>query len=172
MAARDRLILSTERLDLRPIRADDLPRLRELIDCDPAVVWDQRPLTVAESAARHTGRVDDWSRGWGMWTVIDRATDGIVGRCGFQPTEEADGVEIGYYLGQPAWGRGLATEAVTAALRWADEHLPADWVEAAVRPGNLGSQAVLAKTGFTFDEIVEYLGERVQRWTRQRQAHS
>jgi len=55
--------------------------------------------------------------------------------------------ELGYWIGQPYWGSGLATEAVTALLRFAFEDLELNRVQASYLPRNPASGRVLEKVG-------------------------
>lgn len=84
-----------------------------------------------------------------LYQVRDAASGLAVGGIGFfGPPDEAGAVEIGYGLVAAARGRGLATEAVTAAARLAAEH-GAVLLRADTTPGNVPSQRVLAKAGLT-----------------------
>lgn len=62
------------------------------------------------------------AREWGvcLYTVVDRATDAVVGFAGAQPWPHEWGpageIEIGWRLGRASWGRGYATVAARAAL--------------------------------------------------------
>lgn len=79
--------------------------------------------------------------------------------------------ELGYWLGEPHWGRGYATEAAIGLLA-AVRHLPRfSEVEARVLESNAGSVRVLEKAGFTLFERTKGLVERhrgkpllVMRW--------
>jgi len=56
--------------------------------------------------------------------------------------------ELGYWLGEPFWGRGIATEAVRRFTAWAFENLEVYRIYANVFQGNLASSRVLEKAGF------------------------
>jgi len=56
--------------------------------------------------------------------------------------------ELGYWLGEVHWGRGVATEAVGLATAYAFEALPTVRLEAFVYAGNAASVRVLEKNGF------------------------
>ncbi len=55
---------------------------------------------------------------------------------------------LGYWIGQPFAGRGLATAAVRAVVRYALDRLKLHRLEAACLPANLASKRVLEKSGF------------------------
>lgn len=59
--------------------------------------------------------------------------------------------EIGYWLGEEFWGRGIATEAVKAASQWAFESYDLNRLWAGVFEHNAASARVLVKAGFQFE---------------------
>jgi [ribosomal protein S5]-alanine N-acetyltransferase len=59
--------------------------------------------------------------------------------------------EIGYWLGEAHWGRGIATEAVKAASQWAFENYDLNRLWAGVFAHNAASARVLVKAGFKFE---------------------
>lgn len=76
-----------------------------------------------------------------------------IGSIGFVPLSDVERVsaEIGYWIGEPFWGRGIATEALVAVTRYAIEThgltrifaLPFAWNEASCR--------VLEKAGYVLE---------------------
>jgi len=56
--------------------------------------------------------------------------------------------EMGYWLGEPHWGRGLTTRVVLATADWAFEHYKLTRIFAMVFSHNVGSMRVLEKAGF------------------------
>jgi RimJ/RimL family protein N-acetyltransferase len=58
--------------------------------------------------------------------------------------------EIGYWLGRPFWGRGLATEAVSGALSWAKKAWRRRMVVSGHFADNPASGRVLEKAGFLY----------------------
>lgn len=59
--------------------------------------------------------------------------------------------EIGYWLGERWWGRGIMTEAADAVVAYGFANLPIERIEAFVFDGNVGSCRVLEKCGFAFE---------------------
>ncbi|MGK9232154.1 GNAT family N-acetyltransferase [Inquilinus limosus] len=120
--------IETERLVLRPHRAEDFDDLAAMW-ADPGVTRfiGGRPSTSEESWARLLRYGGLWSLlGLGYWAVRDRASGRFVGEVGFADFRRGlgpdfDGApEAGWILAPWAQGRGLAGEAVRAALAWAD----------------------------------------------------
>ncbi|MBI2212537.1 MAG: GNAT family N-acetyltransferase [Acidobacteria bacterium] len=79
-----------------------------------------------------------------------------VGGVGFIPGSDVESrtAEIGYWVGQSLWGRGLATAAVQAVLPYAFERLELLRVFAAVFELNPASARVLEKAGFVREGVL------------------
>lgn len=63
-------------------------------------------------------------------------------------------VEMGYWLAEPLWGRGLTTKAVTAASDWAFDAYKVVRVFATVFSHNVASLRVLEKSGFVREGVL------------------
>jgi RimJ/RimL family protein N-acetyltransferase len=76
-----------------------------------------------------------------------------AGSIGFMlnPDVERVSAEIGYWLGEPFWGRGIATEAVMAVTRYAIEAHGLTRVYALPFASNTASRRVLEKAGYTLE---------------------
>lgn len=74
----------------------------------------------------------------------------FCGLCGLilQKDVYRKSAEIGYWLGEPYWGQGLATKAISLLVSYAFEQLGLVRVYAGVFEYNLGSIRVLEKNGF------------------------
>jgi ribosomal-protein-alanine N-acetyltransferase len=63
--------------------------------------------------------------------------------------------EIGYWLGEPFWGRGIATEAVRQLTNIAFSRFPVRRLYAEVFSNNPASEAVLRKNGFHLESVAK-----------------
>jgi RimJ/RimL family protein N-acetyltransferase len=113
--------------------------------------------------------------GYGSWAVEQRSDGAYLGQVGFlhamremQPPFGADEVEAGWALAPAAHGRGVASEAVGAALEWADAHLPGRPIVCIVSPGNAPSLKVASKFGFRERARGAYHGEPTIQFERTR----
>jgi ribosomal-protein-alanine N-acetyltransferase len=59
--------------------------------------------------------------------------------------------ELGYWLGEPFWGRGIMTDAIRAVVEHGFSELGLARIYAEPYAGNLGSARVLEKAGFTLE---------------------
>ena len=103
--------------------------------------------------------------GFGYWAVVDKSTGLFVGEVGLAyckralPPTVADLPEAGWVLTSPAHGRGLATEAMQAALAWADTHVDAAQTSCIIDPTNAPSLRVAKKLGYRLHDRVPYDGD-------------
>ena len=63
-------------------------------------------------------------------------------------------LEVGYWLAEPYWGRGLTTRAVTAACDWAFDHYRVVRIFATAFSHNVASMRVLEKAGFEREGVL------------------
>jgi RimJ/RimL family protein N-acetyltransferase len=162
----------TERLRLRALRPEDLQDLYDRVSSDPEVAWDGTPSTLEETRRSLERKIDHVrEHGFGMMAVTDRRTGDLYGLAGLQHLESGQDIEIGYYLGRQAWGRGFATEVGHALVAMAFGPLGLERVVAVVRPENTASQNVLDKLGFRSVAVEHHYGADVELWEiRRRQA--
>ncbi|WP_437230475.1 GNAT family N-acetyltransferase [Planctomicrobium sp. SH661] len=145
-------ILSTPRLTLRELTADDLDYVAQLRG-DPEVMrFYPKVLDRAESLALIERMQKRYAEdGFGLWLVSDRETQEPRGLVGVvrQHVEGADVIEVGYMIDRHYWRQGLASEAASACFDWAFQNLEVDSVCSLIRPVNLPSQGVARKLGLT-----------------------
>ena len=86
-----------------------------------------------------------------VWAIA--LDDGAVGGIGLQLGQDIERVsaEIGYWLGQDHWGRGLATAAVQSVTDYAFAQFGLTRIFAVPFAANLASIRVLEKAGYTFE---------------------
>ncbi|HEY2786058.1 MAG TPA: GNAT family N-acetyltransferase [Fimbriiglobus sp.] len=89
------------------------------------------------------------------WVLKSDPAVGVIGTAGVRWASEAHRtMECGYWLAEPYWGRGLATEAVRAVARYALEAFPIHRLQAHVVAANAASSRVLEKAGFAFEGVL------------------
>lgn len=148
--------LITERLILRPYRDDDFDAY--------AALWAD-PIVVRYIGGTPTSREDSWTRflrnvgmwqlfGFGFFVVEEAGTGLFIGEVGFQERMRdivppmVGTIETGWGLIPASHGKGIATEAVQAALAWADEAHRGKRYTALIDRMNTASVRVAEKAGF------------------------
>jgi len=107
-----------------------------------------------------------WSvLGYGYWSFVERETGAFVGNGGLARFERGlseleDFPEAGWAFVPDAWGKGYATEALTAILQWADDDARLGEIRCIIDRGNVASHNVAAKLGFVkFAESHDVIGD-------------
>jgi ribosomal-protein-alanine N-acetyltransferase len=153
VTAANTLILETERLLLRPLSADEADPLHRISN-EPKVrlyLWDDKPVSEAtiKSLISQSDRMFSTEE-VGVFGVQMRASEDLVGFCGFVRLAGMEETELWYELTQEVWGRGLATEAAWACVRYAFEEVGMERVIAGADEPNTASLRVIEKLGMKF----------------------
>jgi RimJ/RimL family protein N-acetyltransferase len=170
----DEETISTPRLRLRRWRPEDEAAMAE-INRDPEVTrYLNRPVDEEAVAAFYGICVAHWEEhGFGFYAVEGRepSTSGrFIGFVGVAFPSYLPAVarrpELGWRLGRSTWGRGLATEAATAAREDAFGRLGLEELISIIHPDNAASQRVATKMGMTIEGELHnpVLGRDVDIW--------
>ncbi len=168
--------LRTPRLLLRAHCAADLDAC--------AAMW-ANPLVTKHIGGRPSSRAQTWQRilkyaglwrilGYGYWAIEELDGSAFVGDVGFadfhrEIEPSIDGMpEAGWAIDPRFAGRGYATEALSAALTWADANLAAERSVAIVAPKNAASIRVAEKTGYRQTGQTEYKNDPILLFARPR----
>ncbi|MDQ3724521.1 MAG: GNAT family N-acetyltransferase [Actinomycetota bacterium] len=139
--------LETERLRLRAATPDDVEDLARLHD-DPLVARYMGARDREWYEWRIGASEEEWAeRGHGFVVILDAADGRFLGRTGLKYWPEFDETELGWVLRPEARGKGFATEAAGAVLRWGLERFEFPYVTAMIRPENAASIAVAERLG-------------------------
>lgn len=85
---------------------------------------------------------------FGVWTVILKENGEIIGRAGFSVREGYELPELGYVIGVPWQGQGIAYEICSAILKYGKEEYDFECIQTLVAPDNRPSLALCRKLGF------------------------
>ena len=88
--------------------------------------------------------------------VIEHQTEGPIGSIGLFQSETGQ-PEIGYWIGKPYWGQGLASEALRGLQDWVKNVQGRRYLTAGHFADNLVSGQVLIKAGFLYTGEVRTL---------------
>jgi len=146
--------IETSRLLLRRWRDDDLLPFAA-INADPEVMRWIRDGSVWDEAQTREGlqRIEQlWeTEKLGLFAVELKETGELIGFTGLSVPrllpEVMPAVEIGWRLGRPFWGRGLATEAARAALDYGFRARGLERIISIHQIGNLPSERIMIKLG-------------------------
>jgi RimJ/RimL family protein N-acetyltransferase len=143
------VLLHAEGLILREWTYDDVPDMVELFDTDEMNRWTPLPSPFDQEAARryvgaaHRQRVVDGT----LQLAITLDGNEPIGEVLVFPGRSEGSVELAYAVGAAHQGRGLARQAVEAALALATKS-SASMAELVIATDNISSQRVALATGF------------------------
>lgn len=148
--------LETERLILRGFEPGDFQAVADMW-ADEDVVrfigFSRTPQDAWFASIRARGM---WPvLGYGYWIVTERETGAFIGETGFADFKRgmtpdlSVHPEAGWAFVKSAWGKGYATEAVSAAHNWLDTKLPGT-SHCIMNPEHVASRRVAEKIGYSF----------------------
>ncbi|MCY0092607.1 GNAT family N-acetyltransferase [Hoeflea ulvae] len=145
-------VLLTENLVLRAPHAEDIDAIAILAD-NPAIATMVARIphpygrTDAETFVRTSSKREN---GNCVYAITETETGKLLGCCSLDSTEDGNALELGYWIGEPFWRRGIATEAVHALVDMAFRTREISHIDACCRVINPASRRVLQKSGFQF----------------------
>lgn len=154
------IILETNRLLLRTFTPEDAQLIYEL-NLDPEITrYTGDPVKDINHAKEILEQVilpQYALYNHGRWAVHIKDGLEFIGWCGLKNRPERNEIDLGYRFLKTAWGKGYATEAAFACIKYGFEKLNLQRIIGRAMPDNIGSLRVLEKCGMTFvgDEIVD-----------------
>jgi len=153
-------VLETARLLLRPPEESEVARFAPLIgnfavaknlSIVPYPYTETDGLTWVAKMRSERANGGDYA-----FTLIRKEDGALIGVCAVHPSSD---FAFGYWIGEPYWGNGYATEAGRRVARFAFEALGAETLRAGFMHDNPASGRVLTKLGFshTHDEAYRCL---------------
>ena len=147
--------LITERLTLMPVQATDYADLTRLWG-DPAFATAIFPAALSSEDVwfRLLRDIGHWEAlNYGNWSIRETASGAYVGSVGVFDYRRLmdppfDAPELGWGVAPRFQGKGMAFEALSAALSWADDTLNARRTVCMIAPDNAPSHALATRAGY------------------------
>jgi [ribosomal protein S5]-alanine N-acetyltransferase len=145
-------IIETKRLLLREFTSEDVQALAHILSDSETMRFYPSPLDqigVVDWIERNRLRYK--KDGHGLWAMVLKLTDELVGDCGLtgQVVDGNREIEIGYHVRRDWWGQGLAPEAALACQDYGFRQLSVNRLISLIRPENLPSRRVAEKMGMS-----------------------
>ena len=148
----DSIQLVSERLLLRRYKRSDMPSIVRLVGAREVAATTLRiphPYT-EDDARKFLGRIA-LEKTLTSFGIFLRKTGEHCGGIGLDLDSDHDRAELGYWIGVPYWGKGIATEAAREVVRYGFETLGLNRIFANCFVGNPASQRVLEKLGMKYE---------------------
>lgn len=145
----DRSVLVTKRLIMRSPREHDIPQLVHLADNrHVAQMLARMPHPYGETEARAFIAMST-RRDPGVNYALTLAGTGTFIGCGGLTVRDR-GLELGYWIGEPYWNQGFATECAHSLVDLAFRETRIPVLHVSVRVINPASRRVVHKCGFQY----------------------
>ena len=156
------MLSETDRLTLRTLEKEELPRLVQLLGEWDVARWLSVvpfPYTQKDAEDFYADMKLSADAGQPEFFALALKTDGLlIGGVGLHPPRNANAlpgeIEIGYWLGRYYWGRGLASEAAAAVRDIGFARSETRMLGACTALNNHASQKVLRKIGLREQGVV------------------
>ena len=154
------VVIETERLLLRTFSERDASLIYEL-NLDPDVTrYTHDPvkdLAHATEILEKTIIPQYALYNHGRWAVHLKASLDFLGWCGLKYRAELNEIDLGFRFKKEFWGKGFATEAAYASIKYGFEKIGLQRIVGRAEIDNIGSLKVLKKCGMNYigDEEVE-----------------
>lgn len=154
-------MLETERLILRLWREEDKEPFARMNANSDVMRYFPKTLSRAESdAAVERYKSHEEKYGYCFWAVEEKQSGDFVGFVGISnsPFEAhfTPCVEIGWRLAPEYWGKGYATEAAHASLKYGFDEVGLDEIVSFTTHNNLPSMAVMERIGMVRKEADDF----------------
>ena len=144
-------MLVSKRLGFRMLEDHDLQNLMRLdMNLEVRAFFPEglsTPKQLQEKIIR--SRTSFLQKGFGEFSVTDLKTNEFLGRAGFAELKNGE-IEVGYLLLKEYWGKGIATEALSALLDWAGKALSVPRILAYAQINHHASIGVMKKAGMRY----------------------
>ncbi|MDE2407769.1 MAG: GNAT family N-acetyltransferase [Xanthomonadaceae bacterium] len=142
------ICIETDRLILRVPQIEDFDRYAQMLADEAATRYIGGSAPRAAAWRRFLQMPGAWLlQGFGMFSVLEKASGLWMGQIGPWKPDGWPGNEIGYAFHPDAWGQGYALEAGVASIDWAFEHLGWDSIVHCIAPANAASIALAQRFG-------------------------
>ncbi|MFK5957437.1 MAG: GNAT family N-acetyltransferase [Lutibacter sp.] len=153
-----KIILETERLYLREFLSSDGFHFYHLNnDKDVIKHTGNKAFKSLDEATNFIKKYSDYKQnGYGRWAVCLKDTNEFLGWCGLRFEESKNEVDLGFRFYKKHWGKGYATEAAKASIKYAFSILNIEEIVGRAYVENIASINVLKKCNLIFQNEFKY----------------
>jgi ribosomal-protein-alanine N-acetyltransferase len=157
--------IETEHLSLRPFQPEDADAYYAAVLSDPVTtrsIPTGRPVPPQRTPSIIENYIDQWEEwGYGLWAVILRENNLLIGHCGFQKVGTSQYVDLTYAIQHPQVTGDLPVEAGHAGLRYAFGTLRLPEVYGLILPENGPARRVYDRLGMRPGPPLHAYGQRL-----------
>ena len=147
-------VLTTDRVILRELSGGDAADVLVFRSDPKEQQFNSEPLqTLGQSVALIDELRSDYSAETAVpWAVTLKSSSRVIGLFGYHHWDRYHRrAEIGYDLARDVWGQGIATESLTAVVRFGFSEMQLNRIEAQTIADNEPSVRLLCRLGFALE---------------------
>ncbi|MBM7587258.1 ribosomal-protein-alanine N-acetyltransferase [Bacillus pakistanensis] len=153
-------VLETERLILREVKVEDASDMHMyLADKEVVKYMGLEPFQTVDDVWDEIKWYNSiYEEDTGIrWGITLKDVGKVIGSCGFlNRIPKHYRAEIGFELSKDYWGKGMASEALEAVVKFGYHHYQLERIEALIEPGNLPSQKLVERQGFIKEGLLRH----------------
>lgn len=148
------MLSKDRRIKLRAFRIGDEPSMLKFWGDEEVMSFCPGPLSTNETLKKSIEFYKKLyeEKSYTVFAVVLKTSGKVIGACGFNPTEQADTVELIYHLNKDYWHQGYGTEACEMAMELFHSLDHLSKINASVHIENHYSERILLSLGFKFTE--------------------
>lgn len=143
--------LYTRRLKLRKLGVEDIPALVKYANnkkISDQIINIPFPYHEADAIMRLSYVVQGFkNKTRFVFAITLRETEEVIGEASLHLENDRSVSQLGYWVGEPFWNRGIGSEAVAAIVKFGFENLGLRLICATCHAANTASARVLLKNG-------------------------
>jgi RimJ/RimL family protein N-acetyltransferase len=155
----EKAIMSTERLALRLFRKSDANTVATLCNnynIYKSTLYLPYPYHINDALTWIETHYDNFvADKLYEFAITDKETGEVFGAIALSNNKSCNHGELAYWIGEPYWGRGYATEAAKAVLQFAFKEVKLHKVFARYFSSNIASGKVMEKIGMKHEGILK-----------------
>jgi len=153
-------IIETTRLAIREINWGDRESLADILSDKEVMYYSFKGVCTPVEIENYIVdcQTNYKTNGFGQWAVIDKLHQKLIGLCGINNDFNGDFSikHVNYRFAVNFWGKGFATEALSAVIEVAKYRFSLEELYALIEPENKASVIIAANQGFQFDKEALY----------------
>lgn len=144
------MMIETKRMILRELEEKDYDDLCEILQDEEVMYAYEHAFSKTEVDAWFHKQKERYKQdGFGLWAVILKENNKMIGQCGLtrQQIPNQEVIEIGYLFNKQYWHQGYAIEAAISCKEYAFSILHEKAVYSIIRDSNKASKKVALRNG-------------------------
>lgn len=143
------------KITIRYQKVSDAKRFYEILSNPNFIYFTSKPKSIEDEKKWLKGNRERRKNNF-EWSYAILYGDKIVGAVGIKINSHRKYVgEIGYFLDEKYWGKGITTEAVKLAEKEGFDKLGLTRIEIVMQPENKGSEKVAIKCGYNKEGLLK-----------------